>query len=140
MGVIVVGVDGSGPSREALRWAARQAKLTASRLRVVLAWHLPVTYGYPVPYPDDFDPESDARRALAEAVDATLGASPNVDIDQEVVNGPPALVLLEAARDAQLLVVGSRGHGAFAGMLLGSVSEQCVHHASCPVVVIRHET
>jgi nucleotide-binding universal stress UspA family protein len=59
-------------------------------------------------------------------------------LQTEVVEGPPALMLLRAAADADLLVVGSRGHGAFAGMLLGSVSEHCVHHANCPVVVIRH--
>ena len=137
-GEIVVGVDGSEPSLDALRWAAHQAALTGVPLRVVMAWQLPVTYGYPVPYPDDFDPEADTERALAEAVTTALGANPVIEVHSEVVQGPPAPALLAASKGAGLLVVGSRGHGAFSGMLLGSVSEHCAHHAGCPVVIIRH--
>ena len=135
---IVVGVDGSEPSILALRWAAQQAKLVGASLDVVTTWEFPPTLGWAPPYPSDFDPEKDARHALQEKVDAELGLEPEVEVEIKVVEGHPALVLTELSRGAELLVVGSRGHGAFAGMLLGSVSEYCAAHAACPVVVVRH--
>ena len=136
--MIVVGVDGSGPSKRALRWAADQAKLTGAKLKVVTSWEYPPTLGWAPPYPSDFDPNEDARKALQETIDAVLGPEAAVVAQAEVTEGHPAFVLTEAARGAELLVVGSRGHGAFAGMLLGSVSEYCAAHAPCPVVVVRH--
>jgi nucleotide-binding universal stress UspA family protein len=136
--VIVVGVDGSDPSKRALRWAAGQAKLTGAELKVVTSWEYPPTLGWAPPYPSDFDPDADARKALEEAVAAVLGADPGVVLHVVVQEGHPAFVLTEAAKGAELLVVGSRGHGAFAGMVLGSVSEYCAAHAPCPVVVVRH--
>ena len=136
--MIVVGVDGSDPSKRALRWAADQAKLTGAKLKVVTSWEYPPTLGWAPPYPSDFDPNEDARKALQETIDAVLGPEAAVVAQAEVTEGHPAFVLTEAARGAELLVVGSRGHGAFAGMLLGSVSEYCAAHAPCPVVVVRH--
>src|ERR1700730_9841998 len=135
---IVVGMDGSEPSTLALKWAAKQAKLVGASLSVVTAWESPPTLGWAPPYPSDCDPDKDARRALQEKVDAELGPDPGVAVELNVVAGHPAFVLTELSRDAELLVVGSRGHGAFAGMLLGSVSEYCAAHAACPVVVVRH--
>lgn len=135
---IVVGVDGSDPSKRALQWAAHQAKLTGATLTVVTSWEYPPTLGWAPPYPSDFDPNEDARKAVEEAIDAVLGPDAAVVAQIEVTEGHPAFVLTEAARGAELLVVGSRGHGAFAGMLLGSVSEYCAAHAPCPVVVVRH--
>ena len=135
--IIVVGVDGSEASMRALRWAADQAKLTGASLTVVTTWEFPPTFGWAPPYPSDFDPDKDARAALQKHVDAVLGSEPEVAVQLDVVEGHPAFVLTETARDAELLVVGSRGHGAFAGMLLGSVSEYCAAHASCPVVIVR---
>ncbi|MCU4186894.1 universal stress protein [Acidiferrimicrobium sp. IK] len=133
-GIVVVGVDGSEPSKEALRWAAEQARLVGARLRVVLSWELPsVAYMAPLPAGLDFD--KDAHRVLDEEIAGVLG-QPDVDIEKVVAEGHPAPVLLELSKDADLLVVGSRGHGEFAGMLLGSVSEHCVSHATCPVVVV----
>lgn len=138
-GRIVVGVDGSDASKDALRWAARQAGMTGVRLETVMAWHVPVAaYGAPVMPPDGYDFEPEARRTLAEAIRDVLGEHPAVEVATVVVEGHPAPELLHAAADADLLVVGSRGHGAFTGMLLGSVSEHCVAHAPCPVVVVRH--
>ncbi len=134
---IVVGVDGSEPSTRALQWAAGQAKLIGAQLQVVTTWEFPPTLGWAPPYPSDFDPDKDARKALTETVDRVLGPDPEVTVQLTVTEGHPAFVLTEAARGAQLLVVGSRGHGAFAGMLLGSVSEYCASHAPCPVVVVR---
>ena len=136
--MIVVGVDGSDPSTRALRWAAHQAKLTGTKLKVVTSWEYPPTLGWAPPYPSDFDPNEDARKAVQEAIDTVLGPDAAVVAQIEVTEGHPAFVLTEAARGAELLVVGSRGHGAFAGMLLGSVSEYCAAHAPCPVVVVRH--
>jgi len=135
---IVVGVDGSEPSRRALRWAARQATLTGAGLNVVTTWEFPATYGWAPPYPPGFDPEGDTRRAAQQTVDEVLGASPGVPVELTVVEGHPAPVLVEKSEGAELVVVGSRGHGAFAGLLLGSVSEHCAAHALCPVVVVRH--
>jgi len=134
---IVVGVDGSPSSIRALRWAAEQARRTGDRLVVVTTWEFPTTYGWVPPYPPDFDPGGDARRLLESTVAEVLGEDPGVDVELVVEEGHAAPVLVQQAKGADLLVVGSRGHGGFTGMLLGSVSEHCVHHASCPVIVIR---
>ena len=135
---IVVGVDGSEPSKRALAWAAKQAALTGAELNVVTTWEFPATFGWAPPYPEGFDPEGDTRTALHQTVDAVLGPDPQVPVRVTVREGHPAPILTEEAEDAALLVVGSRGHGAFMGMLLGSVSEHCASHAACPVVVVRH--
>ena len=131
--VIVVGVDGSECSLEALRWAARQAEMTGAELHAVMAWTLPEIYGY---VPRDYAGET--RKALETAIEQALGPQPRVRVIAEVVEGHPAEALINASRCAELLVVGSHGHGAFSGMLLGSVSQHCLGHAHCPVTVIRH--
>jgi nucleotide-binding universal stress UspA family protein len=138
---IVVGVDGSPSSKLALRWAVRQAQLTGSPIKAVTAWEYPTTaFGWGLSLPADYDPAAEARRALDAAIEEALGTSPPVEIRRQVVEGQPALALVEASEHASLVVVGSRGHGAFVGMLIGSVSEHCVTNAQCPVVVIRgHE-
>lgn len=136
-GVIVVGVDGSGPSEDALRWAAGQARLTGARLRVVLSWEIP-SAAYLAPLPTGLDLEKDARKVLDDEVADVLGEDPGIEIEKLVAEGHPAPVLLDYAEQADLLVVGSRGHGQFTGMLIGSVSEHVVSHAACPVVVVRH--
>jgi nucleotide-binding universal stress UspA family protein len=135
---IVVGVDGSEASRDALHWAAVQAGLVGGRLEVIMTWELPTTYGWAAPYPEGFDPEADTRRLLEDMVAAVRTDHPGVEVHTQVLEGHPAPVLIDAAGGAELLVVGSRGHGAFAGMLLGSVSEHCVSNSPCPVVVVRH--
>jgi nucleotide-binding universal stress UspA family protein len=135
-GWIVVGVDGSEASEEALRWAARQAQITGTKLLAVMAWEYPTSFGWAPPYPIEFNPESDARKALDATVEEALGADPPVDMESIVVEGRPSTELLQMAKGADLLVVGCRGHGAFTGMLLGSVSQHCMTHASCPVMVI----
>ena len=135
-GVIVVGVDGSESSREALRWAARQAEVTGAEMRAVMSWEIP-TAVYWVPFPEGLDLEANARKLLAATVEETLGPDPAVPVSQVVLQGHPAPSLVDESDGAELLVVGSRGHGEFAGMLLGSVSEHCVARAHCPVVVVR---
>ena len=133
---IVVGVDGSEPSLNALRWAAEQARMTGATLRVLTTWQVATGTGWVPTFPVDYDPQAVARQALDEAVTETLGADPDVAVERIVKEGHAAPVLLAAAKDADLLVVGSHGHGAFAGMLIGSVSEHLVRHAPCAIVIV----
>lgn len=134
---ILVGVDGSECSIAALRWAAAQAKLTRSRLCALIAWEFPLTYGYPVTWPDGATPEDIAKAVLEEAIEKALGPHPKEDVVRVVVEGHPAPALCAASEGASLVVVGSRGHGEFVGMLIGSVSEFLAAHAHCPVVIVR---
>jgi nucleotide-binding universal stress UspA family protein len=136
-GRIVVGVDGSESAQAALAWAIRQAKLTGAGLDAVVSWSIPATAAAAGPLPDSYDPAADAAAALTEAVAPARAANPDVDLRTVEVEGPAGPGLVEYAETAQLLVVGSRGHGFVAGVLLGSVSEYCVSHAKCPVVVLR---
>jgi nucleotide-binding universal stress UspA family protein len=137
---IVVGVDGSPSSQDAVRWAARQARLVDVELHAVISWALPIadSWGAVVV---DYDWAGNARSVLARALDEALGAAEAGRVHQHVVEGHPAHALLHAAAAAaaELLVVGSRGHGGFSGMLLGSVSQHVIAHAPCPVVVVRHD-
>jgi nucleotide-binding universal stress UspA family protein len=100
------------------------------------SWQFPATYGYPAPALD-VDLEKIAAQVLAAAIAEVTGPDEPVTIKSTVVEGNPARALLDASAGAELLVVGSRGHGGFAEALLGSVDQHCVHHATCPVVVIR---
>jgi len=138
---IVVGVDGSPSSREALQWAVRQAGLTGSTVDAVIAWHYPLTtdgFGMAPVTVDGVGLEESAAKTLADAVAGlTDPPGPGVTINQLVIEGNTVQVLLDTATAADLLVVGSRGHGGFTAALLGSVSLNCVHHASCPVVIVR---
>jgi len=135
---VVVGVDGSEASQEALRWAADYAKLIGGDLLAVTAWQWPISMGMAMPLPEGYSPLDDAQASLQQTLSQVLGEAPEVTVTTEVVEGSAALALVQASKDARLLVVGSRGHGGFAELLLGSTSEHCVRHAACPVVVIRH--
>lgn len=137
-GPIVVGIDGSDCSREALEWAAEQARLTGDDLVAVTTWEWPMDYGYPAVWPDNVSFEEDARHVLEESIEKTLGPDAKDSVILAVVHGAPASTLVAESDRASLLVVGSRGHGEFAGMLLGSVSEFLATHAHCPVVIVRH--
>ncbi|HEV2375316.1 MAG TPA: universal stress protein [Streptosporangiaceae bacterium] len=138
---IVAGVDGSPSSMSGLQWAVEQARLTASKVDAVIAWHYPaVTGGFgmaPIVMFDDFDFAEAAEKVLAAAVAEAVPDAADA-VRQLVVEGNPAQVLLDAAEGADLLVVGSRGHGGFGGTMLGSVGQHCVYHAHCPVLVMRH--
>jgi nucleotide-binding universal stress UspA family protein len=136
--VVVVGADGSEASNDALKWAADYVALVDAELRVVSAWEWPVSLGVALQLPEDYSPLDDAKLNVAQTIAKVLGATPAVAITTEIVEGPPAAVLIEASAHAALLVVGSRGHGGFAGLLLGSTSENCARHAVCPVVIVRH--
>lgn len=129
---IVVGVDGSQWSKAALAWAVRQAELTGAVVEAVTAWELPATSGLdPQLY---LDYPAAAAKMLTDAI-AEVGS--RATVHPRVKPGHPAEVLVGASDGAELLVVGSRGHGGFMGALLGSVSLHCIRHAHCPVVVIR---
>jgi nucleotide-binding universal stress UspA family protein len=151
-GEIVVGVDGSVASEAALAWALEEARLRGAKLRVIHAYQVPaLAYG-------DIGmgaPGAAAQAALAEDVErvrstaegqakslveaslrhAGVDAVSDVEIEVDALEGPAAQVLIQAGRGADLLVVGSRGHGGFVGLLLGSVSQQCAQHPPCPVLI-----
>jgi nucleotide-binding universal stress UspA family protein len=136
--LVVAGVDGSEESAAALKWAAAYAAATGARLRAVLAWHYPAAVG---PAPVGVAPAAvsdEVRASMAEALaKAIAAAAPGADVEQQIGYGHPAEVLISQSQEADLLVVGNRGHGKFTGMLVGSVSIHCVTHAHCPVVVVR---
>ena len=137
-GRIVVGVDGSQPSQQALRWGAHLAAVFGAGLDAVTAWDFPAGYGFGS-VPSDWDPEQDMRTVLDQTVRDVFGDQPPANLRRLVQEGGAAKVLLDASQDAIMLVVGSRGHGGFAGLLLGSVSSNVAEHASCPVLVIHGE-
>jgi nucleotide-binding universal stress UspA family protein len=138
---IVAGVDGSPSSLAALHWAVRQAGLTGGTVEVVIAWRYPAAAtGYawvPIAADEPVDYAEIAQKVVAEAISNVDTAGGDVRMSTRVQQGCAAQVLIDAAVGADLLVVGSRGHGGFSGALLGSVSMHCVHHAPCPVVVVR---
>lgn len=134
---IVVGIDGSPSSKAALRWAIRQARLAGCAVDAVTAWHYPTGYGWGPIADGAVDFEADAKKTLADALNEVSGLEPEVPVRPLVTEGHAAEVLLAAAKGADMLVVGSRGHGGFSSALLGSVSLYCVLHAHCPVLVLR---
>ncbi|WP_067472120.1 universal stress protein [Actinomadura hibisca] len=140
-GEIVVGVDGSDGSDAALGFAFQEAALRGARLRAVLAWTFPMPTGGPAGFvPAVYDPEivaADESRVLTEALAGWREKYPEVTVAPEVVHGTAARVLGGASARADLLVVGSRGRGGFAGLVLGSVSHAMLHRSHCPVAVIR---
>jgi nucleotide-binding universal stress UspA family protein len=138
-GRIVVGVDGSVSSLAAIRWAYRQAELTGASLTVVGAWGFPVYVAEPNVWPGDIDLQSVVQHQLKTVIDRVLPARATVPVTVVTRQSSPALALLKESEGADLLVVGTRGHGEFAEMLLGSVSLRCVAHARCPVVVVHED-
>ncbi len=142
-GRVVVGVDGSASSDQALRWAHFLAQTLRTDLDAVTAWQSPATWaaaGWTALPPDTWNPAADATTLLESAIDRVLGESHRSSILLSVREGSAARVLLDASQGAQALVVGSRGHGGFAGLLLGSVSAACAEHAKCPVLVVHGDT
>jgi nucleotide-binding universal stress UspA family protein len=142
MAKIVVGIDGSDESKDALRWAIEEARLRSAELVAVHAWEPPPTSIGPGPAPGfefvGVDPRvREAGEQHARAVVDEVVGNADVPIEPMVVEGPPASVLVDAAQDAELLVVGSRGRGGFKALVLGSVSQQVAHHAPCPVLIHR---
>jgi nucleotide-binding universal stress UspA family protein len=139
MGPIVVGVDGSAYAYDALDWAAAEASAMHRPLRLVHAciWPMTVSLGRAHVGPADNELQAAAERVLADAEIRAQAAAPDVKVTSELVVGAAAATLLRQAHDAELLVVGSRGLGGFAGLLVGSVGVALAAHAPCPVVVVR---
>ncbi|MCX4626396.1 universal stress protein [Streptomyces sp. NBC_01443] len=151
--LIVVGVDGSNHSKEALRWAVAQAKAIGGRVHAVMSWEWntnPFALGTSTNTStgattgattgmqgDPVGAEETARQKLADTVASAVGTSPGVPVFRRVEQGSPAQVLVDASNEADLTVVGTRGHGGFKGALLGSVSQQVVQYAASTVVVVR---
>jgi len=142
-GLIVVGVDGSQGAKNALRFALEEARLRQATLRAVHAWrfgYIGVTgiEGFSPLYGADL---GELRRNAEGLLDGTLhevvSDASDIDLERLVVEGAAATVLVDQSRGADLLVVGSRGHGGFTGLLLGSVGQQCAQHSACPVVIVR---
>lgn len=143
MGTIVVGVDGSEGSLGALRWATEEARLRRAKLVAVHAWSAPYApampgIGEPAALPVDRTVVQEAAEEALEASLREVGApGEGIQLERAVVEDTAANALLDRAEEADLLVVGSRGHGRIAGALLGSISQQVAQHAACPVVIVR---
>jgi nucleotide-binding universal stress UspA family protein len=143
-GKVVVGVDGSEFSIQALRLAARLAPALQAPVHAVAVWELPPIFADETGYvPPDFDGieaiEAAEAKILAETVAKAFGPDVPKNLSQELIRGPARDKLVEAGADAALLVVGRHGNGGFLGMHLGSVSSACVSHAHCPVLVVRSD-
>jgi nucleotide-binding universal stress UspA family protein len=132
---VVVGVDGSDASIDALRYGGWMAEMLRSTLTAVTSWRYPPAYDTYVPL--QWSPEQDAQQILTDAINTAFGAEPPAGLRQVVRKGQPAQVLIDESSGARMLIVGSRGLGGFTGMLLGSVSSACAAHADCPVLVLR---
>lgn len=139
---IVVGIDGSDASKDALRWAVEDARARGAELVALHAYEVPVPAldagpATPVDLPGLVaEAHDDAQQFVAKVVDEVVGNVVSVDVAPIAVEDEPVRALLDASRDADLLVVGSHGHG-LSGLLLGSVSLECAQHAACPVVIFR---
>jgi nucleotide-binding universal stress UspA family protein len=133
-GTVVVGVDGSACGAKAAQWAQAYAERFGLSMSLVTAWNWPTSYGVPLML-EGLDPEEDARKTV-EAVATSLTLPPG-RVRTIIHQGAAGDVLVRASTDAAVLVVGTRGHGGVAGALIGSTSTYCIHHAHCPVVVVR---
>lgn len=134
---VLVGVDGSESSRDALRYAGKIAAALGAPLRVITTWDYPALIDF---YPTvGWAPDVDAATILETAVKDVFAANPPAALSTSVLAGPAAAALIRESRGAEMLVLGSRGRGGFVGLLLGSVSATCATHAHCPVLIVRRE-
>jgi len=132
-GPSIINLPTAGCWRLALRWAGALAPLLKAHIRAVSCWHFQIAVGTFLPV--DWNPEEDARNVCAEAVAKAFDGVLPAGLEMVAVQGPAAKILVEESRSAQLVIVGSRGHGGFEGLLLGAVSATVAEHAKCPVLV-----
>ncbi|MGW3449252.1 universal stress protein [Streptomyces sp. NPDC001076] len=130
---IVVGVDGSPSSKQALAWGSYMTSMMGGVLEVATAWQNPPSW---TGIADDWDPAAEAGAMLSECCDEVFGTTPPKDLKKTVAAGAATAALLDVSVGARMLVLGSRGHGGFTGVLLGSVSAACAEHAPCPTLII----
>ena len=135
---VLVGVDGSPESRTALRWAEHFARDLDCDIEAMMVWQAPMAFEFNMTTViRDWDPQQECEKALTGIVDEVFGDRRPARLRLSVVGGYPARRLVERSHAATMLVVGSRGHGAFASVASGSVSQRCVEYAACPVVVVK---
>ncbi|MEO6704213.1 MAG: universal stress protein [Jatrophihabitantaceae bacterium] len=139
-GRIVVGVDGSTQSRHALRWGAYLAETMGCTLEAIGAWHVPAVYGWGdagwAGAAGQFNLDELTRKVLTDTVTEVFGDRRPAGLTMRIGQGDAARVLIDASREASMLVLGNRGHGGFTDLLLGSVSAACSRHANCPVLIV----
>ncbi len=135
---LVVGMDGSPHAQAALEWVATLAEATGQPVEVIATWEWPTGFGANLVATADYDPHADAEALVADAVRSARTRHPRVTFVPLVERGRPSTVLVDASSGADLLALGSRGHGELSGVLIGSVTEHCVAHAHCPVLVVRN--
>ncbi len=133
---IVVGIDGSDSSKNALQWAARLAPALGATIHAVIAWEYPIVFGLEGGIPGAWKPDETAKDILRNTLDSVFGKERPVGLKGSISQGHATFVLLDASEKAEMLIVGSRGLGGFSGLLLGSVSSACAEHAKCPVLVV----
>lgn len=133
---IVVGVDGSDSSKNALRWAAKIAPSLGATIHAVVAWEYPIVFGLEGGLPVPWHPDEAAKEILNNTLESVFGKERPAGLKGSISQGHATFVLLDACKDAEMLIVGSRGLGGFSGLLLGSVSSKCAEHAKCPVLVV----
>jgi nucleotide-binding universal stress UspA family protein len=136
---IVVGIDGSDGAKDALRWAASLAGVLDARIDAVATWELPGGV-LARALPQSFSLEPEIQQVLEDSVDAVFGTERPADLRLKVLEGPAAVTLVTVSEGALMLVVGSRGLGGFAGLLLGSVSARVAERAPCPVLVVHGDS
>ncbi len=134
--VVIVGVDGSAESSRALRWAADYVTQLGGVVHAITVWHQPVQFGYRLAT-SDADLEQRARRSLEDTVAPVRADYPNLDLKSRLLRGHVVDEMVGLSNQADLMVLGNKGHGAFTGMMVGSVALKLVHHSRCPVTVIR---
>lgn len=134
--VVVVGIDGSEESQRALSWAADYVERNHGVAHAISVWHQPVQFGYRLPTSDS-ELEDRAKTSLDKTVEAVHAEFPNAQVKTKLIRGHVIDELVGISHQADLMVVGNKGHGAFTGMMVGSVALKLVHHARCPVLVVR---
>lgn len=135
-GRVIVGVDGSASSVDALQWAAEEAKLRGAELHTVIAWSVQGGFGDVWMVSPDVDYAGDAHKAMEATIESAFGGDSTV-VHRHIVEGHPATALLRLAEPEDMIVLGSHGHVGFVGALIGSVSQRVASHAECPVVIVR---
>ena len=133
---ILVGIDGSVHSKKALRWAVKMGLLLDCDIDAVTVWEYPVMLGWEASAFNQWQPDKDAQRTLDDTFESVYGKILPVGLTGRIAEGNPAGYLIDQSKDAEMLVLGSRGRGGFTGLLLGSVSRSCAERSQCPALIV----